>query len=475
MAFSQPCATRALAEGIARLDYDNISDQALLSAKRCLLEIISGAVAGRTVSYIGQMDARMPESASSEATVIGGDGRRRSAEQAAMLNASAAVVREFIGGHRFSYSMPVIAAVPAALAAAERAGASGRTLLAAMVAGIETHARIGMAVLPMKQAFHPHGTVAVFGAAAAAAGVEGLDARMLEQVFNIAAVLPVFGHRRTTFEGGTVRNFYPGFTAYNGMTAVKLAQSGVIGVEDGIRTCFCDIAGEDGLHEDVLLDGLGTRFETARNYYKLHGCDRHLHGAVEVTERLMQEAGEGGISPDDVDRIEVETYLRASRCGSKNPVNALASQWSIPHGIAAMLILHRSDAEAYSEEAVARPDIRALARRVEVRENPAFTALEPGQRPTRVTMFLKDGRRLSGEVAIASGEFDSGEPDAVLEHKLLEKCFSLFRSGGVARESAERITDCVMRLERIADVRELTGMLGVSPSGLSEKTGTSIT
>ena len=112
--------TRALAEGLARLKYEDLPDDVRLSAKRCLLEILSGAVAGRTTAYIRQTDELMQESAVAEATVIGAGGRRRSAVQAAMLNASAAVVKEFIGGHRFSYSMPVIASVPAALASAER-------------------------------------------------------------------------------------------------------------------------------------------------------------------------------------------------------------------------------------------------------------------------------------------------------------------------------------------------------------------
>lgn len=457
--------TRALAEGLARLKYEDLPDEVRLSAKRCLLEILSGAVAGRTTAYIRQTDELMQESAVAEATVIGSGGRRRSAVQAAMLNASAAVVKEFIGGHRFSYSMPVIASVPAALACAERRGVGGRELLKAMVAGIEAHARIGMAVLPMRRAFHPHGTVAVFGAAAAAADIEGMGAEGLENVFNVASVLPVFGHRRTTFEGGTVRNFYPGFSAANGMTAVMLASAGVIGVEDGIRTCFAEIAGEEGLREDVLLDGLGTRFETSRNYYKLHGCDRHLHGAVEITEQLMLKEGEGGLVPASVESVEVETYQRASRCDKKHPINALASQWSIPHGIAAMLVLHRSDAEAYSEQAVMHPDIRALAERVQVRELPEFSACEPDRRPTRVTFHLKDGRSLSGEVPIASGEFDSAESDDVLEGRLFAKCLSLFELGGMGRERAEEVMEKVMCLEQLDNTRNLMEMLAFHPAG----------
>ena len=455
---STPNATRRLTDFLAALSYSDLPPQAVVSAKRCLLEILSGAMAGYPTPYIRKFDEDMAEAAAPEATVIG-SSRRRSAEQAALINGSAAVVKEFIGGHRFSFSMPVIAAIPAALACAEREKSDGKTLLLAIVTGVEAHARIGMATIPTKTNFHPHGTLAVFGAAGAVGKLAGFSADEMYTLFNIASVLPLFAHRRTTFEGGTVRNAYPGFSAANAVMAAKMVRAGIVGVEDGIATCYADTVAEGGLSTDVLLDEIGNRFEICRNYYKFHSCDRHLHGALEIVADMLQGPDGAAITPESVVGVTVRTYDRAARCNSKTPRNAIASQWSIPHGIGAMLVLGSSGTEAFSEQAAADPCIRAAAQLVDVFEDPAFSAQAPNRRPTSVSITLRDGRTLSGEKPIASGEFDSGEADPELERKLVAKCRALFLLGGMPEEKADQAIAMTSGLETLSNLSGLTSLL----------------
>src|SRR5581483_9033023 len=67
--------------------------------------------------------------------------------------------------------------VPAALAAAEMVGASGRELLAGIVAGQETMCRVGLGFGERsRRGFHSTPVSGVFGAAAAAASILGLSA-----------------------------------------------------------------------------------------------------------------------------------------------------------------------------------------------------------------------------------------------------------------------------------------------------------
>lgn len=451
-------ATRVLADFMADLSYDAIPEKARVSARRCLLEILSGAVAGYPTDYLSNLDKEMSPPVKNEATVIGSE-RSHTVEQAAFINASAAVIKEFIGGHRFSYSMPVIASLPTALACAEYAGSTGRELVTAIVAGAEAHARIGMACLPMKMTFHPHGTVATMGTACAAGKVAGFDREHMYSLFNVASVLPIFAHRRTTFEGGTVRNAYPGFSARNGILAMKMVRAGFCGVEDGIATCFAETVAEKEFHPEIMLDELGVCYECSRNYYKLHSCDRHLHGSIELVDELIKKHGADVINPDSIDHIEVYAYLRAARCNSKTPRNAIASQWSIPHGIAAQIILGRSDAEAFSEEAVHNPAIQALAQRVDVTEDPAYTAMCPDKRPSRVVIILKDGRRFQADAPLPSAEFDSDEPDSVIEGKLKTKCRKLFVLGGMTEALADKIIDVVDHVDDLPNISPLMSLL----------------
>ena len=76
-------------------------------------------------------------------------------------------------------SAPII---PAALAAAQMVDASGKDLVAAIVAGYEVQIRLSLALVPKshyERGFHPTATCGTFGAAAAAGRVLGLDAEAM--------------------------------------------------------------------------------------------------------------------------------------------------------------------------------------------------------------------------------------------------------------------------------------------------------
>src|SRR5205823_7223365 len=105
-----------------------------------------------------------------EAAVIGLPVRLP-APKAAFLNALHARIHTFDDTHEAGPSHPGNAVVSAALAAAESAHASGRTLLAALLAGYETATRVSASLGATHYAagFHSTGTATPFGAAAAAA------------------------------------------------------------------------------------------------------------------------------------------------------------------------------------------------------------------------------------------------------------------------------------------------------------------
>jgi 2-methylcitrate dehydratase PrpD len=99
----------------------------------------------------------------------------------------------------------------------------------------------------------------------------------------------------------------------------------------------------------------------------------------------------------------------------RDPVGALGAKFSIPYTLAARLVLGEWDdcgVEAFREPALSDPRVRALARRVEVVEDPALTALTPHARPARVEVRLADGRVLARQVDQPFGEFDRPYPEA---------------------------------------------------------------
>ena len=117
----------------------------------------------------------------------------------------------------------------------------------------------------------------------------------------------------------------------------------------------------------------------------------------------------------------------------RDPVGALGAKFSIPYTLAARLVLGQwgdCGVEAFREPALSDPRVRALARRVEVVEDPALTALTPRARPARVEVRLADGRVLVRQVDQPFGEFDRPYPESALREKFVALAAPDLGAGG---------------------------------------------
>ena len=110
--------------------------------------------------------------------------------------------------------------------------------------------------------------------------------------------------------------------------------------------------------------------------------------------------------------------------------------------------------DAFTREMLQREDILALAAKVAVAEDERLTAMLPGLRPARLTLELRDGRVLTGFTETNRG--DSGDPlgPEVLVDKYYEPTTRVWSRG-----MAEAVLDGIGRIERYADITELTASM----------------
>jgi 2-methylcitrate dehydratase PrpD len=109
---------------------------------------------------------------------------------------------------------------------------------------------------------------------------------------------------------------------------------------------------------------------------------------------------------------------------------------------------------AYAPEVVADVQVRALAQRIVLHEDPAYTAQAPAVRPARIEIVLTDGRKLAGQVDHPPGNFDNPFPDGVLDAK-----FKALAGTVLAAETVARLDHTVASLPTLPAVSELTRLL----------------
>ena len=383
--------------------------------------------------------------------LILGTSRQTSTSQAALINGTAGTFLEMDEGQTFSKGHPGMHTLPAALAYAEAIDVTGADFLAAVAIGYDVGARVGIGSA-LRLSMHPHGTWGAINAAAAVARLARLNSESMKTAINIGATLGLATSRRTMLEGGTIRNAFAGVSGQMGIMTGDLIGAGFCGEVDGVAHVYGNVV-SDAFDPDAVIEDLGQRWEVTRNYFKMHSCCRFNHAALDALNMISQQAG-SALNPERIERIEVDTYSLAVELDNPEPRNTLAGKFSLPFSVATTLVNGSSGLTSFTWDQVERDDIRQLAAKVVVREDPKMSAQLPARRPAKLVITLDDGSRMEAATETNRGDWsDPYRPDE-LRDKYLNLTDRLW-----TREGALAVHEAIMTLETASDIKRLSQMM----------------
>ena len=308
--------SREFAAFVAKLKYEDLPPAVVDRAKGVTLQALSSALIARDMPASRQALALMheEEAGGGGAATVLCTGTRLTKAGAVFVNAEMI----FAGGKWDTFRMlthPGIAILPAALAAAEIAGASGREFLTAVAAAYEVMERMAAEFVPtvMSRGFHAGPVFGIFGAAVAAAKLQRLDADQIHsaiaQCVNLAS-----GNLEGARSGG--RSLREGGAVRNALLAVALAKHGTQGGEttlEGKAGFYHAYAGNNrgelrysftGLNRtDIakITEGLGRDWIFLETLYRIYSTAGYNIAHVDVTAKLCEEHN---LRYEDIDRIE---------------------------------------------------------------------------------------------------------------------------------------------------------------------------
>jgi 2-methylcitrate dehydratase PrpD len=403
--------SREFAGFVAGLQYENLPPEVVDRAKGVTLQALSSALIARDMPASRQALALMQEEEAGgggAATVLC-HGTKLTKAGAAFVNAETI----FAGGKWDTFRMlthPGIAILPAALAAAETASASGKEFLVAVAAGYEVMERMAAEFIPtvMSRGFHAGPVFGIFGAAVAAAKLQRLDAGQIHsaiaQCVNLAA-----GNLEGARSGG--RSLREGGAVRNALLAVALAKHGTPGGEtvlEGEAGFYHAYAGNNrgelrysftgSNRTDVakITEGLGRNWIFLETLYRIYSTAGYNIAHVDVTAKLCEEHD---LRCDDIDRIEAlvnwfETEYPSPAFPSRgidNPPQVGSTQYFTAWGAARRgYPLLRGDRPGPGE--TDPPEVLDLMHRVTLIPTVRRTLFGP-----RITVFTKDGRHFAKE------------------------------------------------------------------------------
>jgi 2-methylcitrate dehydratase PrpD len=403
--------TETLAAFVAGIDYSTIPASVLERAVSLVLDSSAGAVRARhdgdsTPALIaGLTDAGIAQGRCG----LFGDAATAAPATAALINGMLVHTLDFDDTHVPSSTHTSAPVIPAALAAAQHVSADGKTTLAGIVAGIEVMTRLGRALIPphhYARGFHPTATTGVFGAAAAAARILGLNAEDVANAFGIG-LSSAAGTLQFHSNGAWTKRWQVGQAAANGMTAALMARHHFRGVTEAIE-------GQHGLikvytddpDETQITAGLGEHWETASTSIKLYPACRFAHAAIDA---ILELCAENQLSAGDVTSVDIGLSHKALAAVAEPairkvcPQNVVDGQFSI-YFLVAVAILNGGIGWDDYERFLGDPEVEDLARRVRPVHDDQVQADYPKSMTGRATITLVDGTRLERYVACPKGE-----------------------------------------------------------------------
>ena len=306
-------------------------------ATRSLLNWVGCAVGGSRHDTVERALAALgPFSGPRVATVLG-RVERLDIMLAALMNGITSHTFDFDDTHLRTVIHPSGPVASAILAVAETRRVTGAEFLHAFVLGVEVSCRIGNAVYPSHYdvGWHITGTTGVFGAAAAAGRLLGLDEQQMIWALGIAATQASgpprdVRHDVQAVSSGQRRAQRPAVRAAGSEQNFTSSTQGIEAPRG-----FANVLATAHRYEEIT-ENLGSTWEILANTYKPFACGIVIHPTIDGCIQLRNEAG---VRADAIAGIELEVHpLVLELTGKKTPRTGLEGKFSVYHSAAVAII-----------------------------------------------------------------------------------------------------------------------------------------
>lgn len=442
----------------AQLQYADLDQATVHAAKVRVIDTLGaliGGFFGDPCRSARDIAARIPQL--SGATVIG-TRIVSSPDIAAFANATTARYVEMndvyhwpgsSGGHPSDVLTPV-------LGVAEAAHSTGKDFIMAVVLAYEVYLRMSDAI---RTPGFDCTNFSCMGVALGSGKLLGLSASELGEALSIAVVPNNALNQARTGHLTMWKAVAAGQAGRAGVFAALLAQA-------GLKGAHAPFEGKAGWSTHVArqpfsLAGFGSRespFKIGDTLIKPRASCATTISSILAAEKAASNVAD----VEEIEKVTVEVYERAKLgmgTGEHhwNPESRETADHSIPYVVAASLIDKRLTPASFDSARLNDPRLRELLPKIEVIANDEFTAAYdrvPVIHGTRVTVRLRDGKRITGEAGGDQGDLSQPKSDAEISAKFLS-----LSEGTLGVHRATRALEALWRLDSMHDVAVIPQLL----------------
>lgn len=441
-----------LAEFTAKTQLDDLSPQAVLSAKQLALKTVAGMLAGSTMEGGAKVAEFVRQNPDGQEVGVVGHGFEASLWKASFANAYFAHQSELEDDRLNTGTSWDITTFPMLLPLAQVKKMSGQEMLVASAVGLEVMARtcqffpqghMGLSIVPPS-----------VGPAALAARSMGLDVSQTAAAFGLAMSGVPLAY--TNF--GTDAHFFEtSIQTLHGLIAAQCASLGLSSNPDLVRY-LTGLLGAERVTAEAMTDQLGQNWQFTEIWVKKYPCCLYMHRYIDGMLDILREQS---FRIDDVDKIRLHVAAGAMEiCNRPQPRTIGDLQFSFQHALSSTLIDGDVNYRHIHIDRIADPIFVDTRRKIEVVVHPEWKSRLPVETPALLEVALKDGRSFSND-----RQYPTGTLQEPLTLEFVQELFVKFVGNTLPDADKRFAADAIGELERLtaSDVTYLLNILNCSP------------
>ncbi|MEW6744828.1 MAG: MmgE/PrpD family protein [Planctomycetota bacterium] len=444
--------TRQLAEFAVALRYEDLPDNVVRAAKRFLFDSVGCAFGGSRTEDVEIALSVIEEIGGREEASLFVSGKRTDCVSASLANALMIRAMDYNDIYWKQDPSHPSDIIPAAIAAGERAGKTGRDLITGIVLAYEIEQRLCEIAFPgIRERKWHHATLTAFASPLVAGKMLDLDVEEMTNAVGISAchsaTLGCIAAGKLTM----MKNTADPMATQAGMLAALLAKRGLTGPEHVLD-------GKEGLMQalgpawkpEVLTHGLGERFRILECSMKAFPTEALTHTPLSAVLKLRADHH---IQPARVKGVLIRSLARAADiladASKYKPDTRETADHSLPYVIAAALVDGRVTPEQFEEKKLRDPTIRAMLPKIKVVADPEIEKVFPALQRTVVEITLDDGTIHSTQL-----DYPTGDPRNPMSDGEIKTKFDALASPLASRERIESIQHAIWNVEAFDSIGE---------------------
>ena len=432
--------TARLGAFIAGTDAKKIPDEAFEHAKVAFMDWVAVTVAGKDDPLVKKLIDYANTMGGNEQATILGHGMKKSVSQAALINGSASHALDYDDTLASFLGHPSVTLFPSLLALGEWQEKSGEDFLGAYLIGLQVGITIAQCagMEHYMAGWHGTSTIGHLASAAGCAWLLGLDAKHAAYALGVGATQSS-GLKRVF--GTMCKPFHAGRSSQAGLMSALLAQQGFTSAEDVLEGPhgFFQVLHGNGNEEPAAR--LGEEWGVEDLSQKYHASCHATHSPLEATLTIVEKEK---VSLEEIETIHVQSsQLALDAAGKKEASTGLEGKFCIPYCVANALVTGQTGTQAFTDEKVRDPGVKALMDKITVALDPEMKTLE-----SRVEMKTRGGKVYSAFTDVLK-EIPALETK---RERVKSKYFDLC-GPVIGAEKTGELADRILGLEKLSNVR----------------------